>query len=183
MALDALAVEWATAGRLGHDGAETQRQIDAALAAARNYCGWHVTPEMTDVEVTIDGPGGPLLILPTLKLTALTAVTEKTFYGDNIIVDVQDLDWSTRGLVAKRSRMLWTDRFQGVTVTMSHGFDDAPDFDAALLAAIDRGAFSTVADTVKVIGPFQYDTTTVTSGIFTATERAILDRYMLERLP
>jgi hypothetical protein len=183
MALDVYSVELATSGRLNSDDAETQRQLDAAMAAARNYCGWHVTPELADVEVTLDGSGGPLLVLPTLKLTALTSVTEKAFYAEDVIdVDVQYLDWSTRGLVAKRSRQLWTDRFQGVTVTMSHGFDEAPDFEAAILSAIDRGAFSTV-DTVKMLGPFQYDTATVTSGVFNGTERALLDRYSLERQP
>jgi hypothetical protein len=182
MALDVVAVELATAGRLNSDDAETRRQLNAALAAARNYCGWHVTPELT-AEVTVDGRGGPLLVLPTAKLNALTSVTEKSFYGEETInVDVGQLDWSTRGLVAKRSGLPWSDRFQGVTVTMCHGFNEAPDFEAAVLAAIERGAFSTV-DTVKMIGPFQYDTATVTSGIFNGTERALLDRYALERQP
>jgi hypothetical protein len=44
MTLDVLAVEAFTEGRLNRDDAETQRQLDAALAAARGYCGWHVTP-------------------------------------------------------------------------------------------------------------------------------------------
>jgi len=191
MALDASVVELATAGRLDRDDTETQRQLDAALAAARSYCGWHVTPSVPDAEITIDGPGGPLLMIPTLNMTALSSLTE-----DGTDVDVAALSWSRRGMVLKRHPHLlppnqshylpwnwWTDWFQGITVVVTHGYDNAPDFEAAVLSAIARGAFSAV-DTVKAIGPFQYDTSPVaSSGTFTQSELSQLDKYALERRP
>lgn len=197
MALDVVAVETFTQGRLDRDDEDTQRQLDAALAAARGYCGWHVTPVLTNVEITVDGPGGPILTLPTQSLTALTAVTE-----DGIELDVTTLSWSKRGMVVKRRQQLapvnyfaasyyqrpwnfWTNYFQGITATISHGFAQAPDFDAVVLAAIDRGGFAAGSDAeVKVVGPFQYETSGVTGGaIFTAAELAVLDRYSLEKAP
>jgi hypothetical protein len=137
MTLDVLAVEAFTEGRLNRDDAETQRQLDAALAAARGYCGWHVTPVRTGDQVIADGRGGALLALPTLALSAVTAVTE-----DGVELDVDTLEWSLRGLVRKPYGQLWTTRFSGVTATITHGYASVPDFESAVLSAIERGAFA-----------------------------------------
>lgn len=180
MALDVVAVETFTQGRLDRDDDETQRQLDAALAYARNYCGWHVTPGQTEQSLTVDGPGATVLTLPTLALSALTAVTE-----DGVELDVDTIDWSARGMLVKTSGLPWTARFRGITVTITHGFATAPDFDAAILAAIDRGGFASgdTAD-LKVIGPFQYETSGLAAGaIFSDAEMAVLDRYRLETAP
>ena len=172
MALDAAAVEQFTQGRLNHEDAETQRQLDAALAAARRYCGWHVTPVVTET-VTLDGTGGRLLALPTLRLVSIESLNEN---GET--VDPETLEWSTRGLVLKAGA--WTDRLSGITATIEHGFDEAADFDSAVLSSIERGGFSSDA-VPTVIGPFQYADTPA-SGLFSAAEVSILDRYALEKL-
>jgi len=193
MALDVVAVEAFTQGRLDRDDPDTARQLDAALAAARNYCGWHVAPVLTDVQITIDGPGGPMLALPTQNLTALTAIVE-----DGHTLDVNYLAWSARGMVLKkrpyafpvsafpyqfRPWNFWTECFQGITATISHGFASAPDFDAAVLSAIERGGFAAGSGVqLRSIGPFQYDTSGLTGGaIFSSAELAVLDKYALER--
>lgn len=198
MALDVVAVETFTQGRLDRDDDETQRQLDAALAAVRNYCGWHVTPVLSNDQITVDGPGGPTLMLPTLALSAITALTE-----DGVALDVDTLSWSARGMVAKkrftpvpvsnfnlayhyfRPWNFWTEQFGGITATITHGFATAPDLEAVVLAAIDRGGFA-AGDTaeLKVVGPFQYDTSGLAAGaIFSDAEMAILDRYRLEKAP
>lgn len=178
MTLDVVAVETFTQGRLDRDDAETARQLDAALAAARTYCGWHVTPLLTNQSITVDGPGSGTLMLPTLALASLIAVTE-----DSVVLDVAELEWSARGLVRKLDGRFWTSRLRGVTVTVNHGVAAAPDFEAVVLAAVDRGALASGSDTLaRVIGPFQYDSTASEPGaIFTNAERAVLDRYALER--
>lgn len=176
MALDVVAVEAFTRGRLSRDDDETQRQLDAALAAARTHCGWHVTPVVTDATVALDGPGDRVLVLPTLAVTELSGVTE-----DGVALDLADLSWSARGLVAKRSGARWTAAFGGVSVTVSHGFDAVPDWESVVLSAIDRGAFSSDSGP-RVIGPFQYSDPVV-KGLFSAAELAVLDRYALEKSP
>ena len=98
----------------------------AALAAARRYCGWAVTPS-EDVTVTVDGPGGPVLSLPSLHVTEVTEVIE-----DGVTLDVADLRVSRNGQIRKRSGAYWTAAYGAVEVTMTHGFTTAPDFDAAV---------------------------------------------------
>jgi hypothetical protein len=99
----------------------------AALAAARRYCGWVVTPPET-VTLLADGPGGRVLSLPTMQLTTVTAITE-----DDVALDVADLRWSVnRGLVYKKSGRCWTCNAGGLEVTMTHGYATAPDFEAAV---------------------------------------------------
>ena len=180
MSLDVAAVEAFTQGRLNRDDEETQRQLDAALAAARRYCGWHVTPALSAQTFTVDGPGTLLLALPTLALQEITAISE-----DGVDLDPEAVEWSQLGLLRKNNQLPWTDKFRGITVTVDHGYDAAPDFEAVVLTAIDRDAFASGSDTLaRVIGPFQYDTTSSAAGsIFTDAERSVLDRYSLERMP
>lgn len=100
--------------------ATTQDLLDAALVAARRYCGWSVSPVET-VTLTVDGPGGRVLSLPTLNLIALTAVVE-----EGVTLDVTDLDVSRRkGTVEKYPFGCWSDRSGAITVTMQHGFTEA----------------------------------------------------------
>lgn len=178
MTLDVVAVEAFTNGRLDRDDDETERQLAAALAAARTYCGWHVSPVVSEVELVLDGPGDRLLVLPTLKITALTAVIE-----DGVSVDLTELNWSTRGLIAKRGGTYWSGLFGSIRVTFAHGYASAPDFESVVLSAIDRGGFSAESGP-RVIGPFQYTDALAPAGsAFTGMERMVLDRYSLERRP
>lgn len=98
----------------------------AAEAAARRYCGWVVTPPET-VTVTVDGPGGRVLSLKTLQLTGVSGVLE-----NGVPVDVDGLVVITdRGELVKKSGC-WVRGYGAIQVTMTHGFTDAPDFDAAV---------------------------------------------------
>lgn len=177
MTLDVVAVESFTGGRLDRDDDETERQLDAALAAARSYCGWHVTPVAVDQTITIDGPGAHLLVLPTLKMTELSEVDE-----DGTELNLADLNWSARGLIQKRDGHWWTPLLGAITVIFSHGYSSAPDFESAVLSAIARGAFNNDLSP-RVIGPFQYSEPPTAGVLFTDAERAVLDRYSLEKTP
>ena len=109
-----------TGGRLASGDAATAAVLAAALAAARRYVGWSVSP-VASVTVTVDGPGGAVLSLPTRNLISITAISE-----DGEALDPADLDVSrTKGTVTKYPVGCWTSRPGGVTVTMSHGFTEA----------------------------------------------------------
>ena len=178
MTLDVVTLEQFTRGRLDRDDDESQRQLDAALAAARRYCGWHVTPVLTSTAITVDGPGQKFLVLPTLNLTAVSAVVE-----NGVSLNVATLGWSVRGLVVKTDNTFWAEGFSNITATVSHGYAVADDFESVIFSAVDRGGFS-VGASPRVIGPFQYSDPAGGAGaLFTASERAILDSYKLEKQP
>jgi len=166
-------VELFTAGRLSADAESTAASLAAVVAAARRYCGWHVTGEQTDT-MTVDGDGGRLLLLPTLRLLDVASIVE-----DGVDVALDSVTWSTRGVVTKNDYARWTRRSRGVTVTITHGFDDAPDWNRAVLSAIDRTSMG--AAVRLVVGPFQYQAETTAAGsMFSITEKAVLDLYKLE---
>ncbi|PQM51823.1 hypothetical protein C5U48_12930 [Mycolicibacter virginiensis] len=181
-------VETFTKGRLKGTDPNVAALLTMAVAAARRYCGWHVTPEREDDELVIDGPGSMMLMLPTLRLLDLTSVIE-----DGRELDLSTLEWSPRGMVRKmphhRGRQLgWTTRLGGITVKITHGFTTAPDFNAAVLAMVDRisedfSPSSSIASRL-VVGPFEFPQPGVAEGsAFTLVERAILDSYALEKSP
>lgn len=111
---------------------ETTRLLNSALVTARRYCGWRVTPVGVD-NLWFDGPGGRLLSLPTLHLVELQSITE-----DDVELDVADLHVSPLGLVRKKSGRCWSHHFGAMRVTMNHGYDDAADWQSAVLELVDR---------------------------------------------
>lgn len=146
-----------------------------ALAAARRFCGWHVTPVFDDDEVTLDGTGSPLLVLPTLRLVEVTGIVE-----NGITIDVDDVHVSARGLVRKKSGARWSGLYGSIVVTMTHGFDEemAADFDAAVASFADRRAGG---DKPNVIGPVQWPVEALATGsAFSVVERSLLEQYRLE---
>lgn len=123
-----------TGGRLASGDSATAAVLAAALAAARRYCGWTVSP-VAEVTVTVDGPGGPVLALPTRNLIEVEAVTE-----NGVAIDVDNLDVSrVKGTVRKYPHGGWTARDGSISVTMTHGFTEgeAPDWRRAVLRLAD----------------------------------------------
>lgn len=86
----------------------------AAQEAVRGYCGWHIAPSVTQ-KVTLDGPGGRLLLLPSLHVTEVVTVV-----NDGAVVT--DPEWSASGMI----RGCWSSRFRGIEVTFTHGFNPVP---------------------------------------------------------
>lgn len=168
-----------TNNRLDSGDDATQRLLDTALDLARRYCGWHVTPAQESVFV-MDGPNSDLLVLPTMWLIELTEIVE-----DDLIVDPINIMASTRGLIRKLNGGWWTAAYSGIGVTMTHGFTEAPAWQAAVLAYVDRVSMTGVnAGARETVGPFTFAAPVVEDcSAFTATEQALLDLYRLEPSP
>lgn len=136
--LTAADVEAFTGGRLADDDGdgETTRMLSAALAVARRHCGWHVSPVAEDAQITLDGPGGRKLYLPTQKITAISEVTESG-------VTVDDSHYvasaGVPGLVV-RTVGRWTTALAAISVTLDHGFteEEAADWRHAVLSMVDE---------------------------------------------
>lgn len=163
-----------TRGRLDADADETERVLAAALAEVRRWCGWHVSPAVGS-EITLDGPGGPLLRLPTKLVVELTGIVE-----DGADIDLDTVQLSRTGLVRKNSGANWTTALGGIVVTMTHGFDEAPDFEAAVLSVADRRSQTPAGGVAVAVGPFRFSEDAPASA-FSPAELAILGLYRLER--
>ncbi|WP_079625323.1 hypothetical protein [Mycobacteroides abscessus] len=109
----------ATRARFADDDA-AQAAIDAVLASARRWCGWHVSPVQTDVEMDMDGPGGHVLSLPTLNLISVSEVTER-----GVPLDVSTLDKSRRKGTITKPFGCWTHRDGAIVATVTHGYTEA----------------------------------------------------------
>ena len=114
------------------DDAEVQRLLDSALAKARRFCGWHVTP-VRESTVTLRERGYPYVVLPTLKLVSIDDVTE-----DGETVDPTEAEFFTEepGVIYRGGCGFWRGK---LSVTFTHGFTaaEAADFRAAVLELID----------------------------------------------
>lgn len=132
----------ATLARFGSTGA-AQAALDAVLVAARRYCGWHVSPAKTADELTLDGPSGQILDLPTRKLNTLTSITES-----GAALDVSTLEWSGDGPhgapVRKLSGARWSCRYRSIEVTIDHGFTEAEaaDWRKAIIDMVNTVSYS-----------------------------------------
>lgn len=154
-----------------------QLALDAALAEARRYCGWPVSPVIEDDEITVDGPGGRVLRLPTMNLLEVTELIE-----NGVALDVTKLDVSRRkGTVEKYPYGWWTGRSGAITVTMTHGFTEAEaaDWRAAILSIVEHNSLPKIAaGSTMTAGPFQVSGAAV-QPVFTEAEQAVLDMYKL----
>lgn len=90
----------------------------AACQAVRTYCRWHIAPQIVQ-PVTVDGSGGRVQLLPTLRLVALEDVV-------NGGVPVAGPEWSGAGMVRLPGCGRWTDAYRGVSATMTHGYGECP---------------------------------------------------------
>lgn len=163
-----------TGGRLAADSQETSRLLALALEAARDYCRWHVAPVLTADPFVLDGSGGPVLLLPTLRLLSLNTISE-----DGVSIAPGSLRISAAGhRISKRSGACWTAEFGAITGTMTHGYDLAGRFDQAVLMLLDRLSYTPEGGRPRVIGPIQYDSEGAASP-FTQTERGLLDSYRI----
>ena len=68
----------------------------ATVAEVRAYCGWHIAPVVTET-LTLDGPGGHLLVLPTLRLVDLLSVTNE----GHAVVETGARGGAVQGLAAR----------------------------------------------------------------------------------
>jgi hypothetical protein len=115
--------------------ARVESDLIEATEIIRRYCGWHIAPAITETRV-IDGPGTSLLMLPTLRLTAVTALTEQQRgrgAAVRTLVPADDLEWSEAGIVRKHGGGYWTARMRGISITYTHGYAEVPPELAAIV--------------------------------------------------
>ena len=88
------------------------RRLEQAEGLVRGFCGWHIAPSRAAVAVTLDGTGSSILPLPSLYVTAVTAVVE-----DGVTLNLDSIEWSKDGWLEKCYGR-WTRKPSGVVVTI-----------------------------------------------------------------
>ena len=145
---------------------------EAALAAVRAYCGWHVAPVITST-VTLDGPSGGLLMLPSLRVVNVGEVL-----NDGALVDSPE--WSEAGMIRGR----WTSKFRGVQVTFDHGYEDFPgEVVGVLIEAASRGVGGSFIGQVGQVRFSAGASGTPGSASFMLEQKSVLDRYTIPPRP
>lgn len=138
--------------------------LDAAVAAIRSYCGWHIAPVRTET-LTLQASAG-VVILPTLRATGVVVAIGET-----------TLDASEYELEPGLLRLTGYRWGSGeVVVTLTHGYDQLPaDLKRAALSMADTG--TTPGGRLKSVGPFTYEFSDDSSDADT------IDRYRLAPRP
>lgn len=168
-----------------YNSGDPQTLIDEATALVRSYCGWHVTPIVADV-VTLDASGMATQMLPTLHVVTLTAVT----YDGTVLTD-EDYEWREIGVLRLKydgpniSQLCkWSVKDRSVVVTMTHGFESAPDVAGVILALASRAQSAPGGGFVRQVGQVSFQTPSGDGGGYLLeSEKAVLDRYKLPPRP
>ena len=157
---------------LGTDADALRRaRLDEVIGDIRDICGWHIAPVLTHT-LTLDGPGTATLLLPSTHVTAVTTVTE-----DGTALAADQWEWSEVGMLRRRSGV-WTERWRGIKVTLTHGYDQAP---PGILGIILDVVADAGAPPAEKMGPFEFAGTAGTA--FKAHQLAVLHRYRATRGP
>lgn len=164
-----------------------QGLLDAASSMIRRYCGWHIAPEVTE-DVLADGTGGHIQALPTLHMTALVALAETSRSNTVRVWDPADVEWSISGHM--RQHALWTDRMQGVSATITHGWslDDCGDLAVLCATMTARAVASPFGEKAQTVGSVAVQLSTGPSGsaggvALYSDQLAQLDAYRLNQRP
>ena len=160
-----------------HLSGDKQAAIDAATDAVREYCGWHVTPVIQDDELQVRGNGSTVLQLRSLRVASVASVT------DEAGAPVTGWKVAPEGYLYGRA---WSDGHV-YTVTLTHGYAEAPALAQVILRAAARAISSPDGQvpTSVSLGSARVGLGGVVSaaGAFPQSDMAILDRYRLPPLP
>ena len=109
-------------------GAYPEAAVDAVVQQVRAACGWHIAPERTET-LTLDAKGADYLMLPTLKVSEVSAVRVWD-EGRHAMRELSDAEWSARTGWSANGMLYrpggWPDGFRTVEVDLVHGYQQAP---------------------------------------------------------
>lgn len=158
-----------------------QARLSGIVREIRDYCGWHIAPAI-DETITVDGSGGTVQQLPTLRLNSVTSVTEN---GTELGATVYE--WSYDGSLRRCG--YWTTRYRGVVAEVNHGYETVPEnLVSVILDAASSAIATPVGDNVsenepETMGPFSWGGKDSRGVEFTDAQRRILDRYRIPGRP
>lgn len=100
------------------DRSSAELAVAGASGAVRGYCRWDLAH--TEETFVVDGSGGRLLTLPTLRLVSVEEIRV-----DGAPLDAGTYTWSAGGQLHRDAG--WPRRFRAVEVDCHHGYAPIPD--------------------------------------------------------
>ena len=124
--------------------------ITTAEAAVRKYCGWHIATSLTVTEGRYRAGERGLIMLPSLYVTAVDAVTV-----DGRELHEDEYDWEACGFITRRLPSWPSDPY--VRVTFTHGYEECPADVAAVVFELASKAMEMPTSPAKDVtaGPFR----------------------------
>lgn len=176
----------ASYGKIRPDDPRLPILLEGASAAVRSYCGWHVTPVITE-KLLLDGGTGRVLTLPSLHVLDITGVT---VLGEALDADaLADLEWSERGSVRAGATGVhtWPERWRSIEVELLHGYASAPDLVSVVQQVVANAISSPLGATREQAGALSVMWSTTAPGVsgglsLLRRDLDILDRYALGAL-
>lgn len=160
--------------------------IKAVTSSIRRRAGWHIGPQVTAHSLTLDGPGGTTLFLPTQRLVRITSLVEDATVGvtPTVLDPLVDLDSSPLGMVQRLDGKLWTRRYGRIQAVIDHGFDDLHELQMITCALVARGLSSPMGATREQAGSMSISWSEgqrgLAGGIAPSNhEQQIIDSYRL----
>ena len=157
------------------DNHRAEGAVNAASQAIRNYCGWHICPEVGCTAYPIGD--GKLLRLPAGYVSDVETVEE-----DDTELSTGEYEWRRDGLLRRTCWKNWSNSWSGIKVEYTAGYDpDAvPDLVEAVCSiaagvlAVSAGVISESADGVSI--SYSSNASSIAAGL-TAQMRSALEAY------
>lgn len=120
--------------------------VQAAQAAVRAYCGWHVAPTLTETIYISQRHESDTCLLPSLRVLDIEAV-EQLKPDQETWEPVTGYGWDEQGTLAltrHSSAHVFRHGLRNIRVTLTHGWDleDVPDLAAIVESIAKRAATS-----------------------------------------
>lgn len=175
-------VEAFTKGKIRAGDARVQDALAAVSADIRREAGWHIAPRVPGHVLTLDGPGGVLLAVPSMKIHAIVSIMNAGVPVDP--VDGVDVSRET-GLVELRDGTTWTRRYGQLVITLDHGWDRADELAAMTARLVARGLASPMGATREQAGALSVNWSLSGQGVATilpsSEDRTAIGRYRLAK--
>lgn len=174
--------------------------LGAAGAAVRNYCGWHLAPNLTVTLGNLEIGSRGIIMLPSRYVTAVSEVVIATGHDDQgstgVKLESGEYQWHAGGWIVTKGGPYLGGYYFGpnpaylpiyshglAQVTFTHGYQELPDDIKAVIFELAQSATDMPAGNVKGIAApngFQLDLSQPAGMTLNCDQRNRLANYRLQ---
>lgn len=150
--------------------------LEAISNEMRREAGWHIWPVLQGHELVLDGAGGRVQPVPSMRLERVLSASSA-----GVTIPPEALDFSRLGLLEVQGGFLWTRRYGQVRLVIDHGFPSVPELRQLCLSLAARALASPLGATREQAGSLSVNwaaSAGVSGSIIPSSdERATIARY------